>query len=171
VESVTRNLVHFPVIDTRTNKHVKTQDDARPGGIKFDKSSPQIFVTLAERPIWHRGPKEASTGFHLAVTGVQGNVSLALDDKDHRLFAGSRNPPISDRLRHCLGQTDQPGEGIAGIDDLWYGREESSHLCIGGRGTDVGFVYVYQQKGTDQYELVSKIPTAASAALPCGCRN
>jgi hypothetical protein len=27
----------------------------------------------------------------------------------------------------------------------------------------VGFVYAYQQKSADQYELVAKIPTAASA--------
>src|SRR5882672_4797404 len=36
------------VIDTRTNKHIEDiKTDARPGGIKFDKSGAQIFVTLA----------------------------------------------------------------------------------------------------------------------------
>src|SRR5712692_4215913 len=36
------------IIDTRSNKHITDiKTDARPGGIKIEKSRPQIFVTLA----------------------------------------------------------------------------------------------------------------------------
>ena len=35
------------VIDTRTNEHIRDiKMHARPGGIKFDRSSPRIFVTF-----------------------------------------------------------------------------------------------------------------------------
>ena len=153
------------VIDTRTNKHVEDiKTDARPGGIKFDKSSAQIFVTLAGATnlgIVDRMKRQQVATW--PVTGVQGNVSLALDDKDHRLFAGSRNPPMLTVFDTASGKQISQVEGIAGIDDLWYDAKNHRIYASGGRGTDVGFVYVYQQKGTDQYELVSKIPTAASA--------
>jgi DNA-binding beta-propeller fold protein YncE len=153
------------VIDTRTNEHVEDiKTDARPGGIKFGKSGAQIFVTLAGATnlgIVDRKKRQQVATW--PVTGVQGNVSLALDDKDHRLFAGSRNPPMLTVFDTASGKQISQVEGIAGIDDLWYDAKNHRIYASGGRGTDVGFVYVYQQKGTDQYELVSKIPTAASA--------
>jgi hypothetical protein len=37
-------------------------------------------------------------------------------------------------------------------------------ICIsGGRGEDVGSVFVYQQKGPDSYEIAGKIPTRPGA--------
>ena len=153
------------VIDTRTNKHVEDiKTDARPGGIKFDKSGAQIFVTLAGAT--NLGVVDRKKRQQVAtwpVTGVQGNVSLALDEKDHRLFAGSRNPPMLTVFDTASGKQVSQVEGIAGIDDLWYDARNHRIYASGGRGTDVGFVYVYQQQSADQYELVSKIPTAASA--------
>jgi hypothetical protein len=97
------------------------------------------------------------------VTGVQGNVSLALDEKNHRLIAGSRTPPMLSIFDTTSGKQLSQVEGIAGIDDLWYDAQHKRIYASGGRGTDVGFVYVYQQKSPDQYELIGKIPTAASA--------
>ncbi len=153
------------VIDTRTNKHAEDiKTDARPGGIKFDKSSPRIFLTLAGAT--NLGVVDREKRQQVAtwpVTGVQGNVSLAVDEKDHRLFAGSRTPPILTVFDTVSGKQISQVEGIAGIDDLWYDARNHRIYASGGRGTDVGFVYVYQQKGPDRYELVSKIPTAASA--------
>lgn len=153
------------IIATRTNKHLQDiKTDARPGGIKFAKSGPQIYVTLAGATTL--GVVDRKNRAQIAtwpVTGVQGNVSLALDDKDHRLFAGSRNPPMLTVFDTVSGKQIRQVEGIAGIDDLWYDARHHRIYASGGRGTDVGFVYVYQQKNADQYELVSKIPTAASA--------
>ncbi|MBZ5643656.1 MAG: YncE family protein [Acidobacteriia bacterium] len=153
------------VIDTRTNKHVEDiKTDARPGGIKFDKSGTQIFITLAGATnlgIVDRKKRQQVATW--PVTGVQGNVALALDDKDHRLFAGSRTPPMLTIFDTASGKQVSQVEGIAGIDDLWYDARNHRVYASGGRGTDVGFVYIYQQKSADQYELISKIPTAASA--------
>lgn len=153
------------VIDTRTNKHLEDiKTDARPGGVKFDKASPRIFVTLAGATnlgvVDRKNRQQVATW---PVTGVQGNVSLAFDEKYHRLIAGSRNPPMLTVFDTTSGKQISQVEGIAGIDDLWYDSRHQRIYASGGRGTDVGFVYVYQKKGADQYELVSKVPTAASA--------
>ena len=153
------------VIDTRTNKQVEDiKTDARPGGIKFDKGSPRIFVTLAGATtlgVVDRSKHQQVDTW--PVSGVQGNVSLAYDEKDHRLFAGSRMPPMISVFDTTSGKQIEQVEGIAGIDDLWYDAQLKRLYASGGRGTDVGYVYVYQQKSPDQYEMISKIPTAASA--------
>src|SRR6266568_1341198 len=74
------------VIDTRTGTHVGgIKTDARPGGIKFDKSNSQIYVTLAgssKLGVVDRKKREQVTTW--AVAGVPGNVALALDEKHHR---------------------------------------------------------------------------------------
>jgi hypothetical protein len=58
-------------------------------------------------------------------------------------------------------------EGVPGIDDLWYDAERKRIYASGGReseaGTIPGFVYVYQQKDADHYELMAKVPTRPNA--------
>jgi hypothetical protein len=54
-------------------------------------------------------------------------------------------------------------EGVAGIDDLWYDARRQRVYASGGRGFDVGFVYVYKQTDPDHYELEDKVATAAGA--------
>lgn len=153
------------VIDTRTGAHVgDIKTDARPGGIKFDKSNSQIYVTLTgsgKLGVVDRKKREQVTTW--AVPGVPGNVALALDEKDHRLFAGSRMPPLLTVLDTETGKTITQIEGVDGIDDLWYDAAHRRIYASGGRGFDVGSVYVYQQTGADQYKLTAKIPTSSGA--------
>ena len=54
-------------------------------------------------------------------------------------------------------------DGVEGIDDLWYDAERNRICDSGGRGAAAGFVYVYQQKDADHYELIAKVPTRANA--------
>jgi hypothetical protein len=54
-------------------------------------------------------------------------------------------------------------DGVNGIDDLWYDAERNRIYASGGRGAAAGFVYVYQQKDADRYELTAKVPTRANA--------
>jgi DNA-binding beta-propeller fold protein YncE len=153
------------VIDTRTGAHIgDIKTDARPGGIKFDKSNSQIYVTLtgsSKLGVLDRKKREQVTAW--AVPGVPGNVALAIDDKHHRLFAGSRMPPLLTVLDTETGKTITQIEGVDGIDDLWYDAAHQRIYASGGRGFEVGSVYVYQQIGADQYKLAGKIPTAPGA--------
>jgi len=97
------------------------------------------------------------------LTGVPGVVALALDETHHRLFGGSRNPPMLIVLDTESGKQITQLEGVNGIDDLWYDAERNRIYASGGRGSAAGFVYVYQQKHADHYELTAKIPTRANA--------
>jgi DNA-binding beta-propeller fold protein YncE len=152
------------IIDTRNNKHIADiKTDARPGGIKIEKSGTQTFVTLTGAN--HLGvvdlkKREQSTAW---ATGVSGNVALALDESDRRLFDGVREPATLIVLDTQSGKQVSQAEGVSGIDDLWYDAAHKRVYASGGRGFDVGFVYVYQQKDADHYEIIGKVPTAPGA--------
>jgi YVTN family beta-propeller protein len=152
------------VIDTRTNKHIADiKTDARPGGIKIEKSRPQIYVTLAGNA--KLGVLDLKKREQIAAwtTRVQANVALALDEMHHRLFDGVRDPATLIVMDTESGTEVSRLEGVSGIDDLWYDASHQRVYASGGRGFEVGFVYVYQPKDADHYELVGKVPTAPGA--------
>ena len=95
--------------------------------------------------------------------GVPGVVALALDETHHGLSGGSRNPPMLIVLDTESGKQITELDGVEGIDDLWYDAEHNRIYASGGRGAAAGFVYVYQQKDADHYELMAKVPTRANA--------
>jgi len=153
------------VIETRTNKQIGViRTDSRPGGIKIETSGPRIFVTLAGLPkvgVVDREKHEQTAAWPLK--GVPGVVALALDETHHRLFGGSRNPPMLIVLDTESGKQITELDGVEGIDDLWYDAEHNRIYASGGRGAAAGFVYLYQQKDADHYELIAKVPTRANA--------
>jgi WD40 repeat protein len=152
------------IIDTRTNKHVADiKTDARSGGIKIEKSKPQTFVTLTGAT--NIGVVDLKKREQVSAwpTGVAGNVALALDETHHRLFDGVREPATLIVLDTESGKEISRLEGVAGIDDLWYDSARNRVYASGGRGFDVGFVYAYQEKDADHYELIGKVPTAPGA--------
>jgi len=153
------------IIDTRTNKPVgDIKTDAHPGGVKIETSGPRIFVTLTGVPkvgVVDREKREEITAW--PVTGVPGVVALAFDETHRRLFGGARNPPMLTVLDAESGNQIAQLEGVDGIDDLWYDAERERIYASGGRGSAAGFVYVYQQKDADHYELIAKVPTRSNA--------
>lgn len=154
------------VIDTRTDKHVShIKTDARPGGIKIEQSGgPRIFVTLAgstKLGVVDKDKREEIRTF--PATNAGGSVALALDEEHHRLFAGVRNPPMLVVLDTESGRQISQLEGVAGIDDLWWDAGRQRVYASGGRGFEVGYVYIYQQKDPDHYELEGKVATAPGA--------
>jgi DNA-binding beta-propeller fold protein YncE len=153
------------IIDTRTNKHIgDIKTDTHPGGIKIETSGPRIFVTLggvSKVAVVDREKREEITAWPL--TGVPGVVALALDETHHRLFGSSRNPPMLIVLDTESGNQITQLEGVDGIDDLWYDAVRSRIYASGGRGSAAGFVYVYQQKDADHYDLTAKVPTRGNA--------
>jgi YVTN family beta-propeller protein len=153
------------IIDTRTNKHIgDIKTEAHPIGVKIEKSGPRIFVGLAginTVAVLDRKKREQIATW--PITGTQGNVSWALDEDHHRLFVGSRTPAMLTVFDTESGNQLAQLEGVGGIDDLWYDAAHKRIYASGGRGLDAGFVYVYQQKDPDHYELMSKVPTEPNA--------
>jgi len=152
------------VIDTGTSKHIADiKTDARPGGIRVEKSRPQIYVTLAGAAKLGVVDSKKREQVNTWSTGVQSNVALAFDESHHRLFDGVRDPATLLVLDTESGKQVSRVEGVSGIDDLWYDEPHKRVYASGGRGVEGGFVYVYNQKDADHYELIGKVPTAPGA--------
>jgi hypothetical protein len=152
------------VIDTHNNKHIADiKTDARSGGIKIEKSRQETFVTLTGATSIGVVDLKKRAQISVWPTGLSTNVALALDEGHHRLFDGVREPPTLIVLDAESGKEIFRLEGVAGIDDLWYDSAHTRVYASGGRGFDVGFVYTYQQKDADHFELIGKVPTAPGA--------
>jgi hypothetical protein len=52
---------------------------------------------------------------------------------------------------------------VEGMDGVYFNAAQERVYISGGRDNEVGYVFVYQQKDADHYELIGKIPTRAGA--------
>ncbi|HXM99534.1 MAG TPA: hypothetical protein VN982_13755 [Candidatus Dormibacteraeota bacterium] len=153
------------IVDTHSNKHIgDIKTEVRPGGIKIEKSGPRNFVTLrgvAKAGVVDRMKREQIGSWPL--TGAPFITALAFDETHHRLFGGTRTPPLLVVFDTELGKQITQLEGVSGIDDLWYDAAHKRIYASGGRDVDAGFVFVYQQGDADHYELIAKVPTRPSS--------
>jgi DNA-binding beta-propeller fold protein YncE len=149
------------IIDTHTNKHIgDIKTDSRPGAPVLEKSGPRIFAKLNatnKLAVIDRNKREVITTW--PVTATKTNDALALDQSHHRLFDGTRTPPMLVVLDTDSGkEITRIEDSVSHIDDLWY---DAAHKRIYATGDD--FMAVYDQKDADHYSLMMKIPTAPHA--------
>ncbi|MEA2539913.1 MAG: hypothetical protein QOH35_1279 [Acidobacteriaceae bacterium] len=93
-----------------------------------------------------------------------GAGDMALDRSQHRLFVGTRTPPEMTVYDSLSGKEIQSLPGPETMDGVHYDADLKRVYMTGGRwyGTpeaSPGWVYVYQQKDPDHYDLISKIKT------------
>src|SRR6267154_79010 len=91
-----------------------------------------------------------------------GAGDMALDRTRHRLFVGTRIPPGMTVYDSLSGKEIQSLPGPETMDGVHYDASLKRVYMTGGRwyGTpeaSAGWVYVYQQKDPDHYDLISKI--------------
>lgn len=93
-----------------------------------------------------------------------GAGDMSLDRTRHRLFVGTRIPPEMTVYDSLSGREIASLPGPEAMDGVYYDAELKRVYLSGGRwyGTPAaspGWVYVYQQKDRDHYELVTKVRT------------
>jgi hypothetical protein len=93
-----------------------------------------------------------------------GAGDMALDRAQHRLFVGTRTPPEMTVYDSLSGNEIQSLPGPETMDGVHYDARLKRVDMTGGRwyGTpdaSPGWVYVYQQKDPDHYDVISKIKT------------
>jgi hypothetical protein len=93
-----------------------------------------------------------------------GAGDLALDRARHRLFVGTRIPPEMTVYDSISGKEIQSLAAPETMDGVHYDANLKRVYMTGGRwyGTpeaSPGFLYVYQQKDPDHYEVISKVKT------------
>jgi hypothetical protein len=93
-----------------------------------------------------------------------GAGDMSLDRARHRLFLGTRIPAAMTVYDSLSGKEITSLPGPETMDGVYYDADLKRIYMSGGRryGTpeaSPGWVYVYQQKDADHYELVSKVKT------------
>jgi hypothetical protein len=93
-----------------------------------------------------------------------GTADLALDPIQHRLFVGTRIPPEMTVYDSLSGKEVQSLPGPETMDGVYYDANLKRIYMTGGRWygspqASPGWIYVYQQKDPDHYDLISTIKT------------
>ena len=146
-------------VDATTNKRVdEYKIGGEPESFQLEKSGPKIYVNipdLKQIAIVNRNTK-AITRWSLTLGQ---NFPMALDEADHRLFVGTREPATLSVFDTGTGKMVASVPAVQDSDDLYYSPEHK-RLYMPGRE---GSIWVFQQKDPDHYELLAKIPTALGA--------
>ncbi len=145
------------VVDAMTNQRIdEYKIGGEPESFQLEKSGPNIFVNIPDLKqivVINRDTKKIT---RWPLTGLLMNFPMALDEADHRLFVGIREPPRLGVFDTTSGHTVAMLPSVADSDDLYYDAEHKRVYMPGGEG----FIYVFQMKDPDHYQLLAKVPTA-----------
>jgi len=152
------------IIDANMDKHVgDVKVEAHPAELLLDASGNTLFVFVsAASKVQVVDTKKREVVSTWPVSS-QRNGDGAFDEKTHRLFIGTRPPP------RMIVMDSQSGKEIAnlptvdGMDGVYFDATHRRVYVSGGRDFDVGYIFAYQQKDADHYEIIGKIPTKSGA--------
>lgn len=152
------------IVDAVSDKRIgDIKVGAHPAEILLDNAGQTVFVAVSVLgEIQVIDPKKQEVTDTWRVKGER-NGDLAFDESTHRLFVGTRTPP------QMIVVDSQNGAQVAslptteGMDGVYFDAGNKRIYVSGGRGFDVGSVYVYQQKDADHYEMLGKVSTRPGA--------
>src|SRR5437879_3039086 len=149
-------------VDAMTNKRLDEvyKLGAEPESFQLEKSGPNIYVNipdLKQIAVINRDTKKIT---RWSLTDLLMNFPMALDEADHRLFVGIREPPRLGVFDTTSGHTAAMLPSVADSDDLYYDAEHKRVYMPGGEG----FIYVFQMNDPDHYQLLAKVPTEIGRA-------
>jgi DNA-binding beta-propeller fold protein YncE len=147
-------------IDAMTGK--RTDEVYKLGGepesFQLEKSGPFIYVNvpdLKQIVAINRTTKDLT---RWTVTNLQ-NFPMALDEADHRIIVGTREPATVSVFDTTSGKMVASVPTVQDTDDLYYSAEKK-RLFVPGRE---GAIWVYQQNDPDHFTLIAKVPTVVGA--------
>jgi hypothetical protein len=152
------------VIDAENDKHIgDIQVGVRPAEILMDKSGQKLFVFDSVGGKIH--VIDARKGQILSTWPVsaQRPGDGAFDEATHRLLIGTRTPPAMIVMDTISGKEVANLPTVEGMDGVYFDAPHKRVYVSGGRGFDVGSVFVYQQQDADHYTQIARIPTRPGA--------
>ena len=152
------------IIDATTDKHIgDIKITAHPSELILNKSGSTLFVFMSVANQLQVVDLEKRQITATWPVSSQRPGDAAYDESASRLFIGTRTPP------EMIVMDSKSGKEIAhlptaeNMDGVSFDAKRKRIYVSGGREVGEGFVYVYRQKGADQYDSVAKIPTQGGA--------
>ena len=147
-------------VDATTNSVVgeRFKLGAHPEAFEVEKDGPSIFVNvpaLHEIAVINRRTG-AIARWHLKLGG---NFPMALDERDHRLFVATHDPPRLAVFDADSGRLVAALPAVANEDDMYYDRARKRIYITGGEG----YISVFQQADANHYVLFANVPSAIGA--------
>jgi len=90
---------------------------------------------------------------------ARSNFPMALDEVEHRLFVGCRNPAKILVLNTDTGKVVATIDCCGDTDDVFYDAAKKQIYATGGDG----FIFILRPDGPDRYEVMGKIATSPGA--------
>jgi DNA-binding beta-propeller fold protein YncE len=151
------------VIDAKKDKRIgDVKVSAHPAEILIDNTGKTVFVAIPKLShIVVIDPKKLEVIATWKVKGER-DGDMALDDSTRRLFVGTRTP-LMIVINSTSGAEVASLPTVEGMDGVYFDAAHKRIYVSGGRGFDVGSVWIYQQKDADRYELIGKVPTRPGA--------
>jgi YVTN family beta-propeller protein len=152
------------IIDPATDKVVATvRIDAHPAELLLGDSGEKLFVLIHQRN--EVQVIDTTTRKVIATWPVSSRSpgDGALDESSERLLIGTHTPPSMVVMDSHTGKEVASLPTVEGMDGVYYDAMRKRIYVSGGRGFDVGSVFVYQQTGADRYKSIGEIPTKAGA--------
>ena len=149
------------IIDAKTDRLVsEVRLDGHPESFQLEKQGQRIFVNIPSTKkivvVDRKAHKVLSTW---PLTLAHANYPMALDEVDHCLFVGFRQPSQLGIFDIATGALVQHLSAVGDADDLFYDERLRRVYIIGGEG----FVDVLARKGSQQYQRLNRVPTTAGA--------
>ncbi len=162
--SAKKNYGEIGVIDAENDRHIgDIQVGARPAEILLDKSAQTLFVFDSVASKIQVIDARNSRILSLWPVSSQRPGDGALDEATHRLFIGTRTPPAMIVMDSTSGKEVANLPTVEGMDGVYFDAPRKRVYVSGGRGFDVGSVFVYQQQTADRYLQIGRIPTRPGA--------
>jgi DNA-binding beta-propeller fold protein YncE len=149
------------VINALTGARVAAMvTDAHAGGSVVERHGQHLFVLIPEKAeVMVLDRKTRARAAQWTIPGIEKNVAIALDERNHRLFLGVRNPASIVVLDSNSGAVVASVPTVGTLDGLSFDAAAHRIYTSGGEG----FIDVTQQIDADHYERIARLPTGAGA--------
>jgi YVTN family beta-propeller protein len=131
-----------------------------PESFQLDQSANKIYVNVPDtRQIEVIDLAKNSVTDRWKMTEASSNFPMSLDDTNHRLFIGCRNPAKLVVIDTQTGKSVASLEIDGDVDDVFYNKTNHEiYLSCG-----AGFVNIFKQTDSNLYTLAGKIPSHSGA--------
>jgi YVTN family beta-propeller protein len=149
------------VIDVNGRKRLADiKLSGHPESFQLERNGTRMFANIpTARQIAVIDRKQSAVVATWPIEKAQANFPMALDETNHRLFVGCRNPAEVLVYDTESGKIATRFVTVGDTDDLFYDQRTKRLYVSGGEG----FIFAYQEQDGDRYSQLGKIPTVSGA--------